>query len=75
MEQIHGEQQRSPSPLKGCFSSLATRTQAVVAKSGHTKLRLMADVGASGKGCRGWEEDKTGALRRPSDLDRRKTAE
>lgn len=26
--------ERKPSPLKGCFSSLATRTQAVVAKSG-----------------------------------------
>ncbi|OBS57639.1 hypothetical protein A6R68_11236, partial [Neotoma lepida] len=49
----------SPSPLKGCFSPLATRTQAVVAKSGHTKLQLMADGGSSGKGSRGWEEERT----------------
>lgn len=49
MEHIHGEE-RKPSPLKGCFSSLATRTQAVVAKSGHSKLQLMAHVESSGKG-------------------------
>lgn len=35
---------KSSSPLKGFFSSLATRTYAVVAKRGDTKLLLMADV-------------------------------
>lgn len=39
----------SPSPLKGCFSSLATRTQAVVAKSGHTKLQLMERATEDGR--------------------------
>lgn len=58
MEHIHGEE-RKPSPLKGCFSSLATRTQAVVAKSGHSKLQLMAHVESSEKGYRGWEKERT----------------
>lgn len=39
----------SPSPLKGCFSSLATRAQAVVAKSGHTKLQLMERATEDGR--------------------------
>ena len=33
---------KSFSPLKGFFSSLATRTHAVVARGGVTKLLLMA---------------------------------
>ena len=33
---------KSFSPLKGCFSSLATRTHAVVARRGVTKPLLMA---------------------------------
>lgn len=49
----------SPSPLKGSFSSLATRTQAVVAKSGHSKLQLMAHVESSRKDSQGWEEKRT----------------
>ena len=43
MEHIHGRSESS-GPLKGCFSSLATGTQAVVAERADTKLLLMADV-------------------------------
>lgn len=47
---------KSSSPLKGFFSSLATRTYAVVAKRGDTKLLLMADVNLVDKAT--WERRK-----------------